>query len=122
MEQNKEKNLKEFNVSTLMKIHFKPEYSNLFREIKQIHPVKNDILMALLDGNWHSENEIIKVIRKKHQYMGSVTLASMISSLNRILKKNHYLEKKIIYDKIFYKLSDNYLGLTKTLFTRFRSM
>jgi len=112
---------KELNISTLMKIYFKPEYSNLFKNIKGIRtPVKNDILIALLDGRWHSENELIKVIRKKYQYMGSVTLASMTSALNHDFKNNNYLQKKISNGKVLYKLSDNYVGLTRAAFTKYR--
>ena len=104
-----------------MKIHFKPEYSNLFKQIKQIKtPVKNDLLIALLDGRWHSENELLKIIRKKYQYMGPVTLASMTSALNNDFQTNNYLQKKIVAGKVSYKLSNNYLGLTKAAYTKFR--
>ena len=35
---------------------YKPSYSNLFNKIKDIKtPIKNEILIALLDGHWHSE-------------------------------------------------------------------
>jgi hypothetical protein len=114
-------NEKELNISTLMKIYFKPEYSNLFKKIKGIRtPVKNDILMALLDGRWHSENELIKVIKKKFQYVGSVTLASMTNALNNDFNANNYLQKKISDGKVLYKLSDNYIGLTRAAFTKYR--
>lgn len=112
---------KKFNISTLMKIYFKPEYSNLFKKITLLDaPVKNDLLIALLDGQWHSENELLKIIRKKYQYMGSVTLASMTLALNRDFQTNNYLQKKIINGKVSYKLSENYLGLTKAAYTKFR--
>ena len=104
-----------------MKIYFKPEYSNLFKKIQNIQtPVKNDLLVALLDGRWHSDNELLKIIRKKYQYVGSVTLASITSALNRDFQTNNYLQKKIVSGKVSYKLSDNYLGLTKAAYTRFR--
>ena len=104
-----------------MKIYFKPEYSNLFKKIKNINtPIKNDLLIAFLDGRWHSENEIIKVIKKKYKYIGPVTLASMTSSFNRDFKINNYLQKKIIDGQIFYKLSDNYKNLTRVAFTKYR--
>ena len=111
---------KELNISTLMKISFKPEYSNIFNKITSIkEPVKNDILMALLDGKYHSESEIIRIARKNHQYIGSITLTTMIESLNH-QTKNNYVEKKVVNGRIFYKITDNYIGLTKAAFTRFR--
>jgi len=111
-----------FNMATLMRICFKPEYNNIFQKIKEINtPVspKNNILMVLLDGQWHSENEIIRITRKKHRYMGTVTLRVMISNINKNLTSN-YLQKKIINGKVYYKLSDNYIGLTRAAYTKYR--
>lgn len=102
-----------------MKIHFKPEYSNLFNKIKEVEPVKNDILMTLLDGQWHFENELINIIRKQHYYVGSVTLGTMVQSLNHDLNSN-YLLKKISNGRVYYKLSDNYIGLTRAAYTKYR--
>ena len=111
---------KELNITTLMKIQFKPEYSNLFRKIKNIEiPVKNHILMALLDGNWHTESEILRITRKQNDSIGAVTLSSMINTLN-LQTVNSYLQKKIVNGRLYYKISDNYLGLTKAAFTKFR--
>jgi hypothetical protein len=103
-----------------MKIAFKPEYSNLFQKIKQIDmPVKNDILMSLLDGKWHTESEILKITRQKCKYMGSITLTSMIDSLNGHAE-NEYLEKKNVNGRMFYKISDNYVALTRSAFMNFK--
>ncbi len=111
---------KEFNISTLMKIVFKPEYSNMFNKITNINtPVKNDILITLLDGKYHTETEIIRLTKKKHQYLGPITLTTMIESLNSHTK-NSYLVKKIVNGRVYYKISDNYVGLTKAAFTKFR--
>ena len=111
---------KEFNISTLMKIVFKPEYSNMFNKITNINaPVKNDILITLLDGKYHSQTEIIRHIKNKHQYLGPITLTTMVESLNSHTK-NNYLVKKIVNGRIYYKISDNYVGLTKAAFTKFR--
>ena len=110
------------NLSTLMKIYYKPEFSNLFSKIKDIKtPVKNDILIALLDGQWHSERELIKIAKKKFFAMGSVTLSSMIHALNNIVKSD-YLEKKHTDSTMYYKISENYIGLSRAAFTRFRFM
>lgn len=102
-----------------MKIYFKPEYSNIFNGLKTISSIKNRIIMSLLDGNWHYDHELIKTIKNQHQYLGSVTLQTMIESLNHKIE-NNYLEKKIESGKVFYKLSDNYLGLTRAAYTKFR--
>ncbi len=111
---------KELNITTLMKIQFKPEYSNMFRKIKNIEiPVKSHILMALLDGNWHTESEILRITRKQNDSIGAVTLSSMINTLN-LQTVNSYLQKKIVNGRVYYKISDNYLGLTKAAFTKFR--
>jgi len=95
---------------------YKPGYSILFNKIKDIKtPIKNEILMSLLDGFWHSENELIRITKKQHGYIGAVTLGTMINSLNHMIK-NNYLEKKIVNNKLYYKISDNYVGLTRAAY------
>ncbi|MFX1239284.1 MAG: hypothetical protein ACFE8P_16410 [Promethearchaeota archaeon] len=95
---------------------YKPSYSNLFNKIKDIKtPIKNKILIALLDGQWHSELELIRVTKKQHGYIGAVTLGTMIHGLNHTIK-NSYLQKKIVNGKMFYKISDNYVGLTRAAY------
>lgn len=117
MENSKED---ELNVSTLLKIYFKPEYSNVFNKIKDIKtPVKNHILVSLLDGKWHAESEILRITRKQNAYVGTVTLSSMINTLNHQTGGN-YLQKKIVNGRVYYKISNNYIGLTKAAFTKFR--
>ena len=111
---------KELNISTLMRIVFKPEYSNIFNKIKDIKiPVKNHILITLLDGKWHAESEILRITRKQNAYIGAVTLSSMVNTLNQ-QTGNGYLQKKIVNGRLYYKISNNYIGLTKAAFTKFR--
>jgi len=76
-------------------------------------------LITLLDGKWHSENEILREARQNNSYIGSVTLTSMLNNLNH-KTGNGYLRKKIVNRRTYYKISDNYLGLTKAAFTKFR--
>jgi len=95
---------------------YKPNYSNLFNKIKDIKtPIKNDILMALLDGKWHSELDLIRVTKKQYGFVGAVTLGTMIHSLNHIIR-NNYLQKKIVDGKLYYKISDSYVGLTRAAY------
>ena len=96
--------------------YYKPGYSILFNKIKDIKtPIKNEILMALLDGHWHSELELIRITKKQYGYIGAVTLGTMINSLNHMIK-NNYLEKKLVNSKLYYKISDNYVGLTRAAY------
>lgn len=116
---------KSLNISMLMRILYKPEYSNLFNKIKDIKtPAKNHILISLLDGAWHNQYDILRITRKQEgsSYLGSVTLSTMIEALNSLNGNNKYLKKKIVNGKIYYKLSDNYLGLTRAVFTKFRTI
>jgi hypothetical protein len=103
-----------------LKNFYKPDFSQLFNKIKDIKtPVKNDILIGLLDGNWHSELDLIRIAKKKQKYMGAVTLGTMVHSLNHTLK-NDYVECKVVNGKMFYKLSDNYVGLTRAAFNKYQ--
>ncbi|MFX0137627.1 MAG: hypothetical protein ACFFDN_28570 [Candidatus Hodarchaeota archaeon] len=95
---------------------YKPSYSHLFNKIKDIKtPIKNEILIALLDGQWHSELELIRVTKKQHGFVGAVTLGTIIHALNHTIK-NNYLQKKIVNGKMYYKLNDNYVGLTRAAY------
>ena len=109
-----------FEQTKVLKKYYKPNYSQLFNKIKDIKtPVKNEILMSLLDGNWHTELDLIRVAKQKMRYMGAVTLGTMIHSLNHHLK-NDYLEKKMINGKLSYRISDNYVRLTRAAYNKYR--
>ncbi|KKK45534.1 hypothetical protein LCGC14_0926480 [marine sediment metagenome] len=98
------------------KKYYKPSYSVLFNKIKDIRaPIKNEIIKSLLDGQWHSELELIRITKRKRQYMGAVTLGIMVNNLNLLLN-NNYVQTKIINNKLHYKLSDNYVGLTRAAY------
>jgi hypothetical protein len=104
----------------ILKNYYKPDYTALFNKIRDIKaPVKNDILVSLLDGNWHSELDLIRIAKKKQKYMGAVTLGTMVNSLNHLLKSD-YVEKKVIEGKMYYKISDNYVGLTRAAYNKFK--
>ena len=76
-----------FEQTKILKKYYKPDYSQLFNKLKNIKtPVKNEILISLLDGNWHSELDLIRVAKQKMKFMGAVTLGTMIHSLNHHLK------------------------------------
>lgn len=110
----------DFAQAKILKKYYRPDYSYLFNKIKDIKtPVKNGILMELLDGNWHSELELIRMAKKQQKYMGAVTLGTMVNSLNHALK-NDYVEKKVMDGKLYYKISDNYVGLTRAAYNKYR--
>ncbi|MHA1467935.1 MAG: hypothetical protein ACTSP6_07650 [Promethearchaeota archaeon] len=110
------------NNNDIMKKFYKPDFSVLFKKIKGIEtPVKNDLLMALLDGEYHSERELIRLAKAQRHlggYMGAVTLATMMSSLNNMLK-SEYVEKRFIDDRLYYKISDNFVGLSRAAYNKF---
>ncbi|MHA2283876.1 MAG: hypothetical protein ACXAC5_23800 [Promethearchaeota archaeon] len=95
---------------------YNPIYSVLFNKIKDIKtPIKNEILRALLDGQWHSELELVRVTKKRYGFVGAVTLGTMINSLNHSIK-NNYLQKKVFNNKLYYRISDNFVGLTRAAY------
>ncbi|TFG22768.1 MAG: hypothetical protein EU529_09475 [Promethearchaeota archaeon] len=104
--------------STNTNRYYKPKYSILFKKIKDIQtPVKNDLLGFLLDGCWHSESDLVRLAKRQHRYMGIVTLGTMLNSINHMLKSN-YVEKKIINNEMYYKICDNFVGLTRAAYNR----
>lgn len=105
--------------STNINTYYKPNYSILFKKIKDIQtPVKNDLIIALMDGNWHSESNLVRLAkRQQYRYMGIVILGTMVNSINHMLN-SEYVEKKIINNEMYYKISDNYVGLTRAAYNR----
>jgi hypothetical protein len=98
---------------------YNPNFIEMFNKIKQIRvPVKSDLLRALLDGKWHSERELVRMA-KKQQYMGSVTLGTMMLGFNNCFN-NTYVEKKFINGVLHYKISDNFVGLSRAAFSKYR--
>ncbi|MHA1687960.1 MAG: hypothetical protein ACTSUN_01250 [Promethearchaeota archaeon] len=98
------------------------KYSNLFQKLKNIKSnIKNDLIFALLDGAWHSETELVRIAKKKgkRNYLGPVTLGTMLHSLNHDIT-NAYVEKKIIDEEMHYKISDNYIGLSRAANNKYR--
>ena len=111
-----------FEQTKILKRYYQPDFSQLFNKIKSIKaPVKKDILMGLLDGNWHSELDLIRIAKRQQKYMGAVTLGTMVNSLNKLLK-NDYVEKRIVEGKMYYKISDNYVGLTRAAYNKQKFM
>ena len=59
--------------SDILKQGLKQYDSTLFNKIKGIKtPVKNELLITLLDGEWHSETESIRIAKREHKYPGPV--------------------------------------------------
>ena len=107
------------NKETLIDQYYKPKYSVIFNKIKDIRaPLKNNIIIALMDGNWHSERDLIRLAKKQQRGIGAVTLGTIISSLNHMLNSN-YVKKNILEGKLYYKISDNYIGLTRAAYTKY---
>jgi len=108
-----------FEQAKILKKYYRPDYSQLFNKIRDIKaPIKKEILIGLIDGVWHSELDLIRIAKKQHKYMGAVTLGTMIHALNHSLK-NDYLEKKVVNGKLYYKISDNYVGLTRAAYNKY---
>ncbi len=108
-----------YEQAKVLKKYYKPDYSQLFNKIKEIKaPIKKEILVGLIDGVWHSELDLIRIAKKQHKYMGAVTLGTMIHALNHSLKSD-YLEKKVVNGKLYYKISDNYVGLTRAAYNKY---
>ena len=94
------------------------ENSILFDKIKGIKtPVKNELLATLLDGAWHSESELIRTAKKQRQYAGAVLVGTMLNSINAF-SQNIFLKKKIFNGEWHFKISDNYVRLTRAAYTK----
>ena len=111
-------NLEKVNIKNTIEEETKEKDSNLFNKIKGINThIKNELLMTLMDGKWHSEDQLVRIARKKRQYAGAVLVGTMINSINDLSSKI-FLKKKVIDGKWHFKISDNYVGLTRAAYTR----
>jgi hypothetical protein len=109
------------NMKSLQKSKSKSKLMRKLNTLKSIKtPLKNDILQALLDGKWHSETEIIRIAKKRHRtYIGPVTIGTMMRSVNNMMRSN-YLEKKFFGGELYYKITDNYVGLTRAAYNKYK--
>lgn len=121
MEELNEANEMNLRSSSLLNKYFKPNYQDLMKKIQTINtPLKNDIIQTLLDGQWHSESELIRIAKQKERvYIGSVTVGTMINNVNSMLKST-YLERKYFNGENWYKISDNYVGLSRAAYNKYR--
>lgn len=99
---------------------YRPEFRVLFDRVRQIKdPVKLRILQQLLDGEWHDENELVR-LAKKFRYTGSVGLGMMIEQIRRLVDETFVIQEgKPMPMRSKYKLNDNFVGLTRAAFHTF---
>ncbi len=107
-----------FDKPTSKKNEQEQEDSNLLNKIKAIKtPVKNELLVTLLDGEWHSETELIRIAKKEKNYAGAVLVGTMLNSINAF-SQQVFLMKKIYNGEWHFKITENYIGLTRAAFTK----
>ncbi len=107
------------NTPDIEDIYYKPNYTMLLNRIQEIKDVrKNKLLEKLLDGEWHSENELVRFARK-FGYIGVVTLGTMINSLKQRIDSK-FLVSKSIKDINYYKISDNFVGLARAAYSNYK--
>lgn len=109
------------DLSKIEEIYYKPNYTMLLNRIQRIKDVrKNRLIEIMLDGNWHSENELVR-FAKRFGYIGIVTLSTMMTSLKKKIDTN-FLIRKSKNDMNYYKISDNYVGLARAAFADYKSL
>ena len=109
------------DLSRIEDIYYKPNYTMLLNRIQKIKDArKNKLIEIMLDGEWHSENELVR-FAKRFGYIGVVTLSTMMGSLRKKIDSN-FLIRKSIKNINYYKISDNYVGLCRAAYSGYRSM
>lgn len=110
----------EKNINSNLKEFFQPIFKVFFDRVRQIKdPVKIRILQQLLDGNWHDENELVRLI-KKYRFIGPVGIGMLVEQIRRLVNEDFLLSGKgNIPTDSKYKLNDNYVGLTRAAFHTF---
>ncbi len=109
------------DLSKIEDIYYKPNYTMLLNRIQRIKDArKNKLIEIMLDGHWHSENELVR-FAKRFGYIGVVTLSTMMTSLKKKIDSN-FLIRKSVNNMNYYKISDNYVGLARAAFTDYRSL
>lgn len=107
------------NTPDLEDIYYKPNYTMLLGRIQEIKDVrKNKLLEQLLDGEWHSERDLVR-FAKQFGYIGIVTLSTMMGALKKRID-SRFLVSKSEKDTNFYKISDNYVGLARAAYSNYR--
>lgn len=113
--EQKEKSLEEESVRYKKLIEEKgKEFLYNLRNIKD--PAKSDVIKTLLDGEWHSEKELIR-IAKKTRYMGQVAFGMMMLSFEELVDTG-FIQKEVINEngESEYKINDDFVGLARAAY------
>jgi len=94
--------------------------SDILNKLSSLNnPIELEILNLLIDGKWHRENELIRVV-KKIRICGSVGLGLILNKLNKSVNYQLIVRSNPnITDEPYFKINDEILDIIQNLKTKF---
>ncbi len=93
--------------------YYKPHYSDLLFRIQDIRDrAKSAILQVLADGQWHSQMDLMRVARRT-RFIGDIGFSMMLDQMRDMLGLDFLACSIGPENERFFKIQDNYVGLTR---------
>ncbi|MBD3350811.1 MAG: hypothetical protein GF364_04915 [Candidatus Lokiarchaeota archaeon] len=92
----------------------------LLENIKEIRDgAKNEVIQAMLDGEWHKQTELIRIAKRK-RYLGMVSFGIMMLSIREAIN-NYFILRKFSHKdgEYVYKIHDKFVGVARAAYYNF---
>jgi len=81
---------------------------------------KIDVLLQLLDGNWHSESELLRIAKKTRDFIGSVGFGMLMCSFEDIITKSFLIKRIDPGNTSLFKINENYIALARSAYSQYK--
>ncbi|MBN2155380.1 MAG: hypothetical protein JW776_05010 [Candidatus Lokiarchaeota archaeon] len=104
--------------------NIKQQYINevdLIRCLREIRDkAKIDVILELLDGQWHDENELLRVAKKTRDFIGVVGFGMLMYSFEDSVSKSFLIKKVNPGNSSWFKINDNYIQLARSAYSQYK--
>jgi hypothetical protein len=101
-----------------------PESTNvdageLVKSLQNIHDkTKIDVIIRLLDGDWHTESELIRIAKKTRDFIGVVGFGMLMCSLDDTIAKSFLIKR--MQTGTQFKINENYIELARSAYSQYK--
>ncbi len=81
---------------------------------------KIDVLMKLLDGQWHTDYELIRIAKKSRDFIGVVGFGMLICSIEDTVAKSFLIKKINPGNSSHFKINDNFIELARSAYSQYK--
>lgn len=82
---------------------------------------KIDVIIQLLDGDWHPEGELIRIAKKTRDFIGVVGFSMLMCSFEDTVAKSFLVKRIHSSNSTQFKINDNYIELARSAYSHYKS-